>query len=96
MLQRLGDAAVHTAADQQNPPRCWVLKQRVVNRLFGGVFVRRVGEDHAVVINAADIASSRIASFGACFNDLQVAVDRVTRRHQMESLPQARLCERVQ
>ena len=56
MLQRLGDAAVYAAADQQNLPRRWVLQQRVVNRLFGGILVRGAGKDHAVVINAADIA----------------------------------------
>ena len=72
-----------------------MLQQRVVNRLFGGVLVRRAGQDHAVVINAADIAGFRIAGFiaslVASFNDRQVAVNRVARSHQAESPPQARL-----
>ena len=92
MLQRLGDAAVHAAADQQKPPRGRVLQQRVVNRFFGGALVRRAGKDHAVVINAADRAGFRIARL----NDCQVAVDRVARSQQVESPPQPRLRGLVQ
>ena len=77
-------------------PRRRVLQQRIVNRLFGGVLVRRVGQDHAVVINAADIAGLRIAGFVARFDDRQVAVNRVARSHQAESPPLARLRRPVQ
>ena len=96
MLQRLGDAAVHAAADQQKVPRRRMLQQRVVHRLFGGALVRRAGKDHAVVIYAADVADFRIAGFVASFDDRQVAINRVARSHQVESLPQARLRGPVQ
>ena len=78
MLQRLGDTAVHSAADHQNAPRRWALQQRIVHRLFGGILVRCVGQKHAVLIDAAKIASP---------GHRQVAVDGVARSHQMESLP---------
>jgi len=81
-----------------------VLQQRVVDCLFGGVLVRRAGEDHAVVINAANVAgfpmagfiAGLISSLMASLDDREIAVNRVARSYQAESPPQARLRGPVQ
>ena len=82
MLERLRDAAACAAADEQNAPRRRMLQQRVVNRLFGGAFIRRAGKDEAVFIEAANVAG---------LGDRQVAVDRVARCEQVKAAPLARL-----
>src|SRR5208337_1907420 len=56
MLQDLNHAAVRAAADEQNLPRRRMLQQRVVNRFLGGSLVGHISQDHAVVIEAANIA----------------------------------------
>jgi len=56
MTERLRDGAAGSAADHENVARGGVLQQRVVHRLFSGAFVRRVGENKAIFIQAADVA----------------------------------------
>jgi len=82
MLERLCDAAIHSAADEENMPRCGVLQQRVVHRFFGRGLVGRIGQQNSVVVHAANVAR---------LGDGQVAVDRVARSHNMKALPQPRL-----
>ena len=82
VLQHLGDGALDPAADEENTPGRGVLQQRIVDRLFGGAWVRSIGEDCAVVVQAADVARD---------GDGQVAVDRVARTQQAEASPETGL-----
>ncbi len=82
MTERLGDAAVDSAADEENVFWGGVLEERVVDGFFGGGFVGGIGEEDAVRIDAAD---------GAGLSDCEVAVDGVARGYQVEALPEALL-----
>jgi hypothetical protein len=82
MLERLRDAAAGATADEQNSLRRGMLQQRVVNRFFGGAFIRRAGQDEAVFIEAAIVAGC---------DDRQVAVDRIRRCEQVKAAPLLRL-----
>ena len=85
MLERLSDAAVHAAADQQNTARRSVLKQRVVDGLFGRGRIGRVGQDGAVFVQATNSARFVRAGFG----HRQVAIDGVALGNHVETAPEA-------
>ena len=57
-----------------------MLQQRIVNRFFSGVLVRRVGKEYAVIVDAANIAG---------LDDRKVAINRIARCYQVETPPQA-------
>jgi DNA-binding protein len=69
MLQDLNNTAVRAATDEQNFFRRRMLQQRVMDRFFGGSLVGHTGQDHTVVVDAANTAR---------LDDGQVAIDRVT------------------
>ena len=80
VLERLNNAAIRSPTNKQNPSRCGVLQQRIVDGFFGGGLIRHAGQDHTVVIDTPQRAG---------FNHRQVSINRIARFQHAESLPLA-------